>query len=250
MLKPCSVRLEGVEARYNTSPPVLRGLSFSLDPGSLVALLGPNGSGKTTLLRLLAGIIKPSRGRVEVCGSPPGRVRRMLGYAPASPEVDHRLRAVEVALLYRYGVSEGVAWGRRDWEEVLAALGELGVGELAWRSWGELSSGQRRLVILAGVLARRPGLALLDEPHSFLDVSNMRRVTLVLRSLRARATVVYTTHDPLAAMAADTVIMLREGLLHAQGPPEAVVTPETIEEVYGIPADRLDGLTIPRYYKP
>lgn len=139
-MRPCSVRLEGVEAGYAAAPPVLRDLSFSIDPGSLVALLGPNGSGKTTLLRLLAGILKPSRGRVEVCGRPPGRVRRMLGYAPATPEVDPRLRAVEVALLYRYGVSEGVAWSRRDWEEVLSALREMGVEELAWRRWGSLAA--------------------------------------------------------------------------------------------------------------
>lgn len=248
-MKPCRVEVEGVKAGYRNTV-VLQVDSLRIEEGSVVAVLGPNGSGKTTLLRLLAGLVRPFTGRVVVCGSDPRRARHVISYAPATPEIDPRLRALEVALLYRYGISKGIGWGRSDWEEAARALEDVGVGGLARRLWAELSSGQRRLVILAAAMTRRAGLLLLDEPHSFLDVTNKRIITRAIHRLRGKATIVYTTHDPLPAMTADKVVVLKDGGIHSIGPPRDVITVEMVEEVYNVPASRHGDVVLPEYFKP
>ncbi|MCE4616035.1 MAG: ABC transporter ATP-binding protein [Aeropyrum sp.] len=246
-MRPCSVEAKGLSAGYRDHL-AIRGVNLEIPEGSMVAVLGPNGAGKTTLLRVLAGIINPTEGQVRVCGRPPREARGLIGYAPATPEVDPRLRGVEVALLFRYGVSRRVGWGRSDWEAARRSLEELGVEDLAEVVWGEMSSGQRRLVILAGVLSRGSGLLLLDEPHSFLDISNKLLISRVLGRLRKGSTVIYTTHDPLLAIRADIAVVMKDGRIHVKGPPRSVITERTLEDVYGVPAIRVGEIVVPKYF--
>jgi ABC-type cobalamin/Fe3+-siderophores transport system ATPase subunit len=247
-LEACEAEVKGVDAGYRGRL-VLRGVDLRVEPGSLTAVIGPNGAGKTTLLRLLAGVIRPLRGSVRVCGGEPwrGDVKRRITYIPSHPEVDPYMRGYDVVLAHRYGVSEAsIVWGRLDVEAAVRSLEELGAGRLAEARWGWMSGGERRIASLAGALARRSGIMLLDEPFSSLDLANQALLASKLRELRGRATVVYTAHEPLHASIADMVVVVAGGRVEAAGAPEEVLAPEVLEKVYGVRmhVSRVGGLVV------
>ncbi len=246
---PCKVEAHGVEVEAEGGV-ILSVDGLSLEPGSLVAVIGPNGAGKTTLLRVLAGVLRPTRGRVLVCGLDPRSraARRALTYIPSHPEVEGRLTGLDVVLLQRYGVSDApLTWGREDLEAALKALRALGAEKLAGRRWRWMSGGEKRLALVAGALARGSGLILADEPFSNLDLRNQLLAARLLSSMRGKATVVYTAHEPLHAAIADRVVLLNGGRVVADGRPPEVLAKEVLEGVYNVPMEVVEvgGLKVP-----
>ena len=214
------VRLEAASAGYPgfTLGPV----DLEVREGTVAALIGPNASGKTTLLRLLAGVLRLRSGRVSACGheaGPGGRVdgERVASYLPAAPQAD-------------------------PWARVGEILEAAGAGEPGWlgvpsrRRFGELSSGQKRLVCLARALGRARPLLLADEPTAFLDVA---RQALVLGLLRRHAeeggVVIAAMHElHLVETLADVVVVVSGGRIVASGPPGEVLNPSLLSRVYGV----------------
>ena len=201
-MEPLSLVLEAVSHRYpgalaDTPAPV----TAALAAGEKALLLGPIGSGKTTLLLRVAGLRSgPGRtlvGGREVTGRAAPEVRAGIGFLWQNPDDG----------LFLPGVLEDVALGpvndglpaERAAARARTCLDEVGAAHLAWREVATLSRGERQLVALAGVLAREPGLLLLDEPLSALDASTRERVLALLA--RHPATVLLAMHD--AAGAAD-----------------------------------------------
>jgi len=238
----CALEAEGLVAGYRRGEPVLRGASLRVEPGEVVALLGPNGSGKTTLLRVLAGLLKPWRGEVRVCGYKPwsGEARRRVSYLPGVPGEDENVKALDVVVAGRYGVSGGPTWSGRDWEAAWRALRRLGAEGLAGRRLRELSAGERRLVAIASALAREAPILLLDEPFENLDLANRRRVAEALREEAARgASVLLTLHEPTLAPVADRLYVLLEGRLESpRGPGELA---SLLQEAYRVPVDLVEA---------
>ena len=168
------LRLEAVSKRFGRDW-VLRDLSLALERGEVVALLGPNGSGKTTLLRLMAGLVRPTRGRVERRGRPL--------FLPNPPAFHRHLTAREAALA-RFALPPDLP---------LAAF----------------SSGMKKRLALARLLLLRPDLWLLDEPETALDQEGRRLLLEVLEEARKGAGVVLATHDrALAEAVADRAVWL------------------------------------------
>ncbi len=198
---------------------ILDHVSLHVPRQRLVAIIGPNGSGKTTLLRALAGIIS-HEGQVRVC--------EPYSYMPAQPQVDPLALSVDVVKAGLYG-SQGSLEEAMDWAR------KLGVDELVYRRFSTLSSGEKRLVCILRALARRPIALLLDEPLSFLDVSNQALVLRVLREYaRLRgASVIVTTHELHYLSYFDEILLLDGGRVRFQGPPEELGE-EVIEDVYGV----------------
>ncbi len=166
--------------RYSTSSWVLRGGNLSLEPGEGVLIVGANGSGKTTLLRILAGLMRPSRGSVKVNGLPPysPRARRLLGvvlhHSLLYPELTVKENLTYYASLYglkNYNPLE---------DEVFKSLG---LKPYVSKRVGELSFGWRKRVDLVRALMHRPKLLLVDEPFTGLDDSAARVLSMVLRKL-------------------------------------------------------------------
>ncbi len=193
---------------------VVRGVSFTLRAGELVALLGPNGAGKSTLLDALGGALPPSRGQIRRCG----RVATAL----QSPDLARRsvVDNVKLALAW-WGVPRAQRPGR-----AAQALAEMGAGHLARRDAATLSGGERRRVHLARVVALAPDVLLLDEPFAGLDAEVraglLQDAASVLRS-PTRATLV-VVHDRAEAWAlADRLLILIDGELHAAGPPRELL---------------------------
>ena len=232
---------------------VLQDVSLSLEPGRLLALVGPNGAGKSTLLAAMCGDIDLDSGSVAVSGRPladwhPTELARERSVLLQSNEVSFGFTARQVVEMGRS------PWTRQpeaaDDEAIVdSALATTDVTHLADRSFRSLSGGERARVGLARVLAQNTPTVLLDEPTAALDLRHQEEVMRLARSLahdgRAVAVVV---HDlSLAAAYADEVAVVVDGRLTAHGPPDEVLTEETVEAVYGVAVHRVrtpDGHTV------
>jgi iron(III) transport system ATP-binding protein len=213
----------------------LRGVSLSVAPGEVLALLGPSGSGKSTLLHAVAGFLVPRAGTVRLGG------RTVVGDVPSVPPERRDLAVVfqNYALWPHLSAVDTVAYpvrrrgaGRaRARAEAWELLELLRIAHLADRRPAELSGGEQQRVGLGRALARRPSLYLFDEPTAHLD-THVRTVfleELVARQRASGAAALYATHDAEEALGlADRVALLRDGDLLQVGTPQ---------QVYGEPAD-------------
>jgi ABC-2 type transport system ATP-binding protein len=195
-------------------------LSLEVRAGELYALLGPNGAGKTTTLRMVAGLLKPDAGRIEVFGvdalADPAAAKRLIAWAPDEPMLYDRLNPMEylefVAGLW--GIEAKAARARA--EELLKWLG-------LWENRGErcegFSRGMKQKTALAGALIHEPRLLILDEPLTGLDAAVARQVKDLLQErVRGGATVILTTHIlEVAERLADRIGIIDRGRLMATG---------------------------------
>ncbi len=216
--------------------PVLAQLSFRVGIGELVALIGPNGAGKSTLLRLLAGLVRPTRGRVLVKGKvldelPPKVRARWIGWLPQRARAAWGMPVREVIALGR------LPYGDRAQAPVARAIARLDLASLAEARIDRLSGGEAKRAMIARVLAGEPRVLLLDEPTADLDPAAAFAVMRLLRALAAEEgrAVVVVLHDlTLAARFADRFLLLADGHLVAEGPATAVLNNATAGRVFGI----------------
>ncbi len=204
--------------------PALRGVSLEAGPGEVVALWGRSGSGKTTLLHLMAGLDRPTRGRVEVEGNDLAalgergrtRLRRTrIGFVFQFFNLLPTLNALENVMLALELI------GRPEEGRAREALEAVGLGGMGHRFPHELSGGEQQRVAVARALVKGPGLILADEPTGNLDTRTGDAVLRVLtEQARARgATLVLATHSTRAARVADRVLRMADGLLGEAGSP-------------------------------
>ncbi|MFD0995598.1 biotin transport system ATP-binding protein [Pseudoclavibacter chungangensis] len=213
---------EGVDVDLD-GVPVLRDVGFRSD-ARRIAVVGANGSGKSTFVRTLNGLVRPSAGRARVLGLDPvadgAAVRRHVGFVFSNPDVQLILPTVgeDLALSLR---GQGLSKAEIA-ERVERALEDIGLAGRRDESAYALSGGQKQLLALAGVLIRRPGLVVADEPTAFLDAANARRIADRLLEQDERA-VVIVTHDPALARRCDVAIRFDGGRLVDEGEPGRVV---------------------------
>ena len=198
-----------IAVRYGPTP-ALNGVSVRLAPGTVTAVVGHNGSGKSTLLQCLAGIARPTTGRID------GMKGLGTAYVPQRNAVSDQLPLTvrEVAAMgawHRRGLWRRLTPGDRD--AVDNALNRLGLADLGRRRIGALSGGQRQRALLAQALVQRGDLLLLDEPTTGLDAEARAVIGDVVGEEAARgATVVVATHEPRDAERADQVLTLSSGV--------------------------------------
>jgi ABC-type nitrate/sulfonate/bicarbonate transport system ATPase subunit len=185
---------------------VLRNLSLSIDAGESVALLGANGSGKSTLLRLVAGLLTPTSGRINLVGSAAAAGRPEVGIVFQEARLLPWRTVLRNVTLPLELAGEPLATARATAE---AALARVSAGGLVDRNPAEISGGERGRVALARALVRRPSLLLLDEPFAALDAITRARLDDELPELVAGAATLLVTHDVAEALlVADRVLML------------------------------------------
>jgi cobalt/nickel transport system ATP-binding protein len=208
----------GVHFAHEPGRPVLVGADLALHAGRRVAVLGPNGGGKTTLFRLLAGALAPDAGQVCLDGEPVRRTRKGLTTLREQVQLvlqdpDDQLFAADVAQDVSFGpVNLGLSPGEVA-ARVEGALAALGICDLADRPTHLLSFGQRKRVAIAGAVAMRPRLLVLDEPTAGLDPAGVEELLVTLADLHAGGTTpVLSTHDvDLAHRFADEVAVVAGG---------------------------------------
>lgn len=205
--------------RARGARPVLRGLSLTVASGGSVAILGANGSGKTTLLRVLAALLRPTRGTVRIHGEDPyasPAARRRIGYVGHEPMLYGGLTVLENLSLFAalYGLDRPRHHAQRACELV-------GLGAYRRTPVRHLSRGLLQRAALARALLHGPDVVLLDEPTTGLDADALECLVGLLRELRGRgATVLFTTHSPQeASRIAEEAYVLAGGTL--RGPQEA-----------------------------
>jgi len=200
-------RLDGVSKLFGAFA-ALRQVSVDFEPGRCYVLLGENGAGKSTLLRILAGLLRPSFGKVTVFGeNDPHDARERIGYMSHAPMLYDELTAQE-NLRYFASLYPG-----RTCLAPAEALSQVGLDPELTRTLGQYSQGMRQRTSLARVLLSVPELLLLDEPFSNMDVESARQMVELLAQFRhGSRTIVLTTHQrELAAPIADYVLTLHAG---------------------------------------
>lgn len=218
--------------------------TLTVKPGRMTAIVGPNGAGKTTLLKCLAGLLPSPPGAVRLEGRdlaalPPAARARRLAFVPQ-----------EQVSAFNYAVRDFILMGRApylglfdspapsDVAHASEALAFVGLPEYADRPYFEMSSGERRLILIARALAQETPVLVLDEPTTFLDPRHETGVLELLRRLvRDRGkTVLLTLHNlDIAARYADALVFLKAGVVAAEGPPGEILSESLLESVYEIP---------------
>jgi len=216
----------------------LAGVTLELRPGEVTAICGPNGAGKSSLLACLGGIVGPDAGQVELdgvglCAMPARQRACALGYLPQDGAAAWDMSVETLAGLGRLPWRTGAA---QDAAAVDAALAALELDRLRHRSLSRLSGGERARAMLARVLAGAPRWLLADEPLANLDLAHQQALLVRFRDLaRQGIGVVLVLHDlAQAANHADRVVVLENGRIAADGPPDQALAPELVEKVWGI----------------
>ncbi|MCW3469602.1 energy-coupling factor ABC transporter ATP-binding protein [Rhodococcus pyridinivorans] len=224
-----SLCAKGISYSYPSGTEPLAGATIDIPPASRVAILGANGSGKTTLLKILAGSLEPTSGTVEVDGVPLRHTRRGLRRHRQDVQLvlqdpDDQLFSADVAHDVAFGPANLGLNRSEISERVAEALDLLSIEPLADRPTHELSYGERKRVTIAGAMAMRPCVLLLDEPSAGLDPAGVEEMFQALDKLeKNHTTVVLSTHDTaLAYEWADSVAVVHGGAVR-QGPPDEIL---------------------------
>ena len=241
-LATLSIRGAGWDVAGHT---ILDRIDLELRPGECLVVVGPNGAGKTTLLRLMAGLLQPSRGQLLWEQTPYGalarkELARRIAYVPQSRPLRVPLTVEQLVLLGRYPFLSPYRWAPRDadFAAVSRAMQLAGVSDLRLRRLEELSGGERQSAYIAAALAQEAEVLILDEPTTHLDPRHQRQIaSLVLKLNRDEGLgVVLATHDlNLAAVLADRIVALLQGKVVGDGPPEELLRPEKLTEVFQAP---------------
>ena len=213
----------------------LDNVSFDINSGEVVGLVGSNGAGKTTLLRLMSGVYRPSSGSVTLGDDTPVHLMRdHLGVVPESTGLYSRLTAWENIRYHSrlYGIDDSVSWKR-----TLKFAQSLDMEENLSRYTKGFSRGMRQKTALLRALAHGPKVLLLDEPTAGLDITSARTVRSLVEQIKLEGgTVVYSTHQLFEAQqVCDRIIIIHNGNVMADGSPKQLITDngcETLEDAY------------------
>ena len=204
----------------------VRGISLEVKAGEIYGLLGPNGAGKTTTLRMIAGLMKPDQGSIEVCGldtrTQGEEVRGKLAYLATDMQVYERFTPREQLRLFgeMQGVEAAIAERRG-----MHLLERLGLAEFADVKMSTFSTGQKQKVNIARALLHDPKAVIFDEPTTGLDVLTAKTVLDLLEVMKkeGRAVVVCTHAMPMAEEICDRVGIIFDGKLHGDAPPKELL---------------------------
>ena len=224
------------------SPAVFENISFSIEKGDVLCVLGPNGTGKTTLIKCINGLHKVNEGEVYLNGSSIQTmsfkdISRMVGYIPQGHVPSFPFTVFDVVLMGRSPyVNITSSPKEKDREIAMNALETLGIEDLKDKSYTNLSGGERQLVFLARVLAQEPDLLILDEPTNHLDFGNQIKLLEIIEQLsKLGLAVIMSSHYPdHAFLAASKVAIMKDKGFIDFGTPDDVLSEENLKKAYGI----------------
>jgi len=229
------IRAQGLWVHYENGTG-LEDVSFSLNVSQRLAVVGPNGAGKSTLLKVIAGVLTPTKGQVQIYGQEPGG-HICIAYVPQRSQVDWNfpVTVADVVMMGRVG-KLGLFRNpkSKDWDIVNRSLQIVRMDHLARRQISQLSGGQQQRMFIARALAQEAELMLMDEPLSGLDVNSQEEVFQILDRLQEQGvTVLLSLHDlKMAAQRFDQVMLLNKKMVGI-GTPEQVLVTVNLLAAYG-----------------
>ena len=228
---------------YHKQAPLFEDVSFTLEKGEILTILGPNGSGKTTMLKCMTGMLQWQGGQTLLDGRPLALLDRKtlwkkVSYTPQSHKVVFSYTLLEMVLMGRAPyVSIFSAPGLRDYDLARRSLEDVGISHLAEKSFSRISGGEMQLVLIARSLVSEPDILILDEPESHLDFKNQLRVLHLIRELartKQIICIINTHHPDHALQISDKTLMLGKNKGHMVGKSEQVITEANIETIFGV----------------
>lgn len=217
--------------------PVLWGVDFSINQGSLVGIIGPNGAGKSTLIKSIMGLVENSSGYSRVFGRELGQMRNKISYVPQRGSVDWDFPATvfDVVLMGTYGKIGLFRKPRKaDREVAQQAINDVGLQGLEKRQIAQLSGGQQQRVFLARALAQNADLYFMDEPFAGVDAATEKTIIQILKKLKSENKTVLVVHHDLQTIKEyfNWVVLLNTRLI-AAGPTEETFNETNLNETYG-----------------
>lgn len=224
---------------------VLHEISFSVEKGEFLSILGPNGVGKSTLFRCVLGLLSGYTGSVTIDGQDVRgfSVRQAAKHIAYIPQTSHPVFNYSVSDIVLMGRTSGLSTfrspGKKDTQRCQWALEKIGISHLRDRCFHRLSGGEQQLVLIARALVQDAPILMLDEPTANLDFGNQLRVLEQARNLaREGYTVIQTTHHPEHSyMFSDRILAIQHGRVLTEGKPAEVLTEQTIRSLYGVEVD-------------
>ncbi|MDQ7095682.1 ABC transporter ATP-binding protein [Desulfosporosinus sp. PR] len=236
-----SLELKALKCGYGQKA-VLSDISFSLEAGEVLCVLGPNGTGKTTLFKTILGLLKPLEGKILVDGQNSAnwsrsKMAQMIGYIPQAQNTSFPFGVMDMILMGRTAhLGNFASPTKQDRRIAKQAIDTLGISYLESRIFTELSGGEKQLVLIARALAQEPKILVMDEPTSALDFGNQLKVLTQVRQLASDGlTIIMASHVPdHAFFYATKVMLLSQGGLFGLGRAQDVITEKGLRELYGV----------------
>ena len=240
------VKLEcrGVSFSYGQRQ-ILRDVSFDLNQGEFLSVLGPNGVGKSTLFRCILGRLRDFSGEILSEGTDVRSLSRReaaqrIAYIPQIHQPTFEFSVLDTVLMgTTRQLSSPFSQPRKaQTDAAMAALERLGIAALAERSFAQLSGGEQQMVLVARALSQQSDVLIMDEPTSALDYGNQLRILELVRELAQEGyAVLLSTHNPQHALTyATRILALSQGRVAALGAPDEALTPQLVKTLYGVDA--------------
>jgi len=233
------VKVKELTFRYDKKV-VLDHLSFEVNKGEILAILGPNGSGKTTLLKCLNMLLKPKGSffidSFDISKFNEKEIAKFVGYVPQIHSLVFPYKVIDVVVSGRTPYLGFSTPTKKDYDHAYNVLNKLGLTHLADKPYTQLSGGQLRLVLIARALVQQPKILLLDEPTSHLDLKNRVLVLKILREITSEGTtIIMSEHDPsLVSIFSDKILLMCNGKIVSYGKAKDVLNRENIAKVYEV----------------
>ncbi len=234
--RPIALAVDDLTVAYN-SKPAIWDVDLQIPEGVLNAIVGPNGAGKSTLIKAVLNLIPRAAGTATFYGKPYEQARSLVGYVPqrGSVDWDFPTSVIDVVTMGLYGK---LGWfrrpGRKEREQAMHALDQVGIADFADRQISQLSGGQQQRTFLARALVQDAHIYFMDEPFAAVDAVTERAIVAILRELRQRDKTVIVVHHDLQTVPEyfDWVTLLNVEVI-ASGPTETTFTPENLRKTYG-----------------
>lgn len=236
------LEVKNISFSYHRNKPIFNSISFNLNRGEILSILGPNGSGKSTLLNCIANIYKPKTGEIELNGRLISKmnlrdIAQIIGYVPQIhiPTYAYTVREFTVMGRTPY-IGAFKTPSKTDYKIADEALERIGVSHLKYKTYTEISGGERQLVLIARVITQQPKIILFDEPTAHLDYGNQHRIVRLIQRLSIEGyMIIMTTHNPEHAIILDgkVAILSRKGVLSI-GKTAEIVNANTLSNLYGL----------------
>ncbi|MDX1736611.1 MAG: ABC transporter ATP-binding protein [Alphaproteobacteria bacterium] len=235
------LKIESLTWKSKAGQSILNPVSFEINSGRVLGIVGANGAGKSTLLRLLYRFHRPTSGKITLNGRdiwrfPAKEYAQKVAVVLQEHPIDFGLSVREIVTLGRTPYQRGLTLSdKRDKQFIDHALDRLNLSHMQERRFSTLSGGEKQRVMVARALAQDPEIIILDEPTNHLDIRRQLEVLNLVRNLGL--TIIYSIHDlNMAAEYSDDVLILSQGSQLAFGQPQDILTENIIEEAFAVKA--------------